>query len=333
MDENNDIKGKENYRFWQYLTHSDFKKIDPAKTIVAVTCSPIEVHGPHLPVITDNRESEAILEGLIGLLAKTHPDICILRLPPLYVATDVLPKTGSLQFKASTIIRVLSDLGRTLAKQGFKRIWISSFHGGPRHFVALEKAAHDTNKKYGTQMVSLFSLIINHLTEGTVDASRLLENINGLSKELLKGDEHAGVIETSLMLHLLNSTVDPCYKELDRVTMNTKRIAQGKRPLQKKPDKSLLRAIPQMGSVLKTMLSYFHEETYAGIPKIANAEIGKEIIEVCIQKLEEPIKDLLAGTLPSEKIYSPLWPFRYIFLWHWPVSLFERMIGLKNPIF
>jgi len=45
------LKGSGNVRYWQYLTGKEFKEIDKSKAVVMVTCSPIEVHGPHLPEI------------------------------------------------------------------------------------------------------------------------------------------------------------------------------------------------------------------------------------------------------------------------------------------
>ena len=35
---------------WETLTKTQFDQIDPNSAVVALTCSPIEVHGPHLPL-------------------------------------------------------------------------------------------------------------------------------------------------------------------------------------------------------------------------------------------------------------------------------------------
>ena len=45
-------------RPWAHLRGPDFAALDKKRTAVLVTCSPLEVHGPHLPVEADLRESE-----------------------------------------------------------------------------------------------------------------------------------------------------------------------------------------------------------------------------------------------------------------------------------
>ena len=49
-------------RDWAMLTGREFAALDKRRCVVFVTCSPLEVHGPHLPVIADNLESESLFE-------------------------------------------------------------------------------------------------------------------------------------------------------------------------------------------------------------------------------------------------------------------------------
>lgn len=324
------IKGKGNVRYWQYMNGEDFKKLDKSRSVVMVTCSPIEVHGPHLPVITDNAEAEALTARMIEIMDAKHPEILFLRLPTIYVAADVIPHTGSLMFKSSTIIRVLSDLGRTLAKQGFKHIWVTSFHGGPRHFVPIEIAAHKTNMRYGARMVSLFSLLINRLTEGTPQLGHILGHIKGLTPDELDGDTHGGAIETSMMLHLMQKCVDPNYKNLPRTTIDLRLIEEGKPPRAQKPGHS---SIPELMRGFKAALKYFEDRTYTGKPEIASPEIGKQIIDTLAGLSAESLSDLWTGKLPLEKCHSPVWPLRHIFVWGWVSAIFEKLVGYNNPIF
>ncbi len=202
-------------REWKYLTGTDFQQMDRAKTVVLVTCSPLEVHGPHLPVITDNLEAQKIAERAVELLHPQFPDRQFVHMPQLFVASDVLPHPGSVNFRSSTIVNVLEDLGRSLAAQGFVDIWVTSFHGGPRHFVPIEVAAHNVNKRYGTRMVSVFSLMLSRLTGGSSDLANFFAGVPGIRKEDLLGDHHGGAVETSLMLHLLGDRVQE-YGSLPR---------------------------------------------------------------------------------------------------------------------
>ena len=319
-----------NVRYWQFLTGRDFQQLDKQKVVVTVTCSPLEVHGPHLPVVADNFEAEALTTRIIELLGVRHPEILFLRLPTIYVAADVVPHSGSLMFRSSTIVRVLSDLGRTLSRQGFKHIWVGSFHGGPRHFVAIEQACHLTNKRYGARMVSLFSLLAKRLTESTSNLADVLGPIPGLTPEDLDGDTHAGVIETSLLLFLLGEHVDPTFRQCRHLTVDSKLIADGKAPRASKPG----RASPlQLLRGFTAALKHFETETYSGNPAIASADIGKRILDVVAQHSADTLSQLWTGQISLDDCHSPVWPLKWFFLSQSISRIFEWAVRYRNPIF
>ncbi|HVM96728.1 MAG TPA: creatininase family protein [Candidatus Acidoferrales bacterium] len=317
-------------RDWQYMTGRQFSELDRSRCVVTVACSPLEVHGPHLPVICDNLEASALTERSVALLHQRHPEIIVLRLPPIYSASDVLPHTGSLMFRPSTIVRQLTDLGRTLTKQGFKHIWVSSFHGGPRHFIAIEQASHLVNKRYGGKMVSLFSVLAKKLTEGTSNLSQVLAKIPGLNEEVLDGDVHGGAVETSLLLHLVGQHVDPVYKQCERMTVDLKLQREGRAPQASKPGRSSVRQLFQ-GFV--SSLKYFETQTYAGAPAVASPEIGKQVLEILAESSVETLSDLWTGKLSPDDCHSPVWPVKWVFLSQTIGWLFERAVKFQNPIF
>lgn len=321
---------KTNVKYWHTMTGSEFKALDKSKVVVMVTCSPFEVHGPHLPVCADNMESEAITAKTIEKLSAKYPEIIFLRLLPLYVACDVVPQTGSLMFRNTTIIRVLEDLGHTLAMQGFKNIWVASFHGGPRHFVAIEQACHKTNRKYGARMVSLFSLLIKLLTKGTPDLSKVLEPVNGIVPADLEGDTHAGVIETSMMLKIMGDKVDPVFKTLPRQTVDLKLISLGEPP---RALQARNLSIKEILRGFKAALMYFKDETYSGAPAGSSPEIGEQIIDVLSGHSAEALGKLWAGEISPEDCHSPVWKLRWVFLIPAISKIFERAVGYRNPIF
>lgn len=313
-------------REWQYLTGRDFEKIDHAHTAVMVSVSPLEVHGPHLPVVTDNMESEGLMLRTIERLCERHPELQVLHLPPIYVAADVLPHPGSVMFRSSTIMRVLEDVGRTLGRQGFRHIWLGNFHGGPRHFVPMEVAAARSNRLYGTEMVSVFSLLIKQLTGGGSDLKHVLGHIDGLSAEELDGDAHGGAIETSMMLHLLGRHVDPAFAELDRRTVSIKLAEQGLPPIEQGRLSALLRSF-------KHKLKYFETETYAGKPSLASAEIGRQVIEELSRHTADALSDVYTGKLSASDCHSPLWKVRWIFTTEVVGRAFERVLDYKSRVF
>lgn len=321
---------RSNVRNWHEMTGSEFKKLDPSKVVVTVACSPMEVHGPHLPVVTDSIEAETLTARTMELLAERHPEITFLRLLPIYVAADVLPHRGSLMFRNSTIVRVMTDLGRTLCKQGFKDIWVSNFHGGPRHFVAIEQACHLTNKRYGGRMISIFSLLAKQLTEGTSNLSNVLGQIPGLTPEDLDGDSHGGAIETSMLLHIMGDRVDSGYHQLAQRTVDIKLQEQGQPPRAAKPGKA---AIGDLFRGFKASLKYFEEETYAGKPAIASPEIGKQVIDVLAGYSADTLSKVWTRQIRPEECHSPVWKVKWMFLSRTVSRLFERAVHYRNPIF
>ncbi len=47
-----------------------------------MTCAPIAVHGPHLPMRADIREGEGLSDAAAQKLLALDPDIRFIRLPP-----------------------------------------------------------------------------------------------------------------------------------------------------------------------------------------------------------------------------------------------------------
>ena len=144
---------------WETLTKRRFDELDRARCVVLVTCSPIEVHGPHLPLGADALEGEGLAERILPMLPQRHRERTFLKLPFIYTATDVVPHPGSLFFRPSTTIAVLEDLGRSLAAQGFRDVLVSNFHGSPRHFLAIETACDRLNAEAVAQNPSLAAVI------------------------------------------------------------------------------------------------------------------------------------------------------------------------------
>ncbi len=133
-------------RRWETLTKKQFDEIDREQAVVLVTCSPLEVHGPHLTLGADAFEGEGLIERCLRFLPGRHRGRTFLKLPFVYTACDPVPQPGSIAFRASTIIAVIEDLGRSLAAQGFRNVLISNFHGSPRHFLGIEVACHRVSR-------------------------------------------------------------------------------------------------------------------------------------------------------------------------------------------
>lgn len=319
---------------WEHLTKDDFDRIDRREALVLVACSPLEVHGPHLPLGTDALEAEGLMVRMAELLPERHRSRTILRLPMVYMAADAVPQPGSLRFSTATTVRVLTELGTTLARQGLRNIVVSNFHGSPRHFVAIEAACEKVNRAIpGTRMVSIFSVLVERLTGGSAQLERFTDGFTCFEPGDLEGDTHAGVIETGMMLALHEEHVSPRYRELPRKTVKEWATANGYDPAVLKPEaRAGKTGLLAMLAVWKPNLHYWLHETYSGNPSLANLANGREVLDTLAGKGAEVVAELLDGTLDPLAAHSPLWAKRFLLLNPWVSWLAEAYLRYPHPI-
>jgi len=315
---------------WEALTKKRFDAIDRARAVVLVTCSPLEVHGPHLPLGADVLQGEGLLERTLALLPERHRRRTFLKLPCVYAATDALPHAGSLFFRPSTTIAVLEDLGRSLASQGFRDVLVSNFHGSPRHFLAIETACERVHRTTGLRMVSVFSVLVGRLTGGGAELYETLGSLPGIDAEQLRGDTHAGLVETSQLLALHPEWVERDYGTLPRRTSDLWLVERGERPAAVVPGQPA--GLLTMLRAFRGVLRFFRAETYAGAPGGASPALGARILETLSAHAAGAVTEILDGTLPPARWHSPLWSRRFFFVNPWMVRLFDRLLGVPPGV-
>ena len=320
-----------NLQRWETLTKRQFDTIDRERAVVLVTCSPLEVHGPHLPLGADALEGEGLAERSLRFLPERHQDRPLLKLPFIYAATDPVPQPGSLYFRPSTTIAVLEDLGRSLAGQGFQNVLVSNFHGSPRHFLAIETACDKVSRERDIKMVCVFSMMLGRLNGGGSELGEVLGHLPGVAKEDFDGDTHGGIVETSQLLALHPDWVDPDYKTLPRRTVDLWLEERGEsRP--EAEHKGKLAALPGLIANFKASLQFFGEESYSGDPSKASPELGEQILDLLAEKTAEGVTELLDGTLPREEWNSPLWKLRALFVNPAAVRFFDTVLAAPKGI-
>jgi creatinine amidohydrolase/Fe(II)-dependent formamide hydrolase-like protein len=279
----------------------------------------------------DALEGEGLTERTLRFLPERHRDRTFLKLPFLWAASDVVPQPGSLQFRPSTTVTVLTDLGRTLAAQGFRHVMVGNFHGGPRHFLAIEKACDRVHRRHGLEMVSLFSLLVARLTNGTSNLDDVLGAVEGVDPSDLAGDTHGGVVETSQLLALHGDWVDPGYASLPRKTVDTWLEAKGE--ARTGAGRGDPRRLLAMLRSYRAGIRFFLEESYSGAPAQASPELGERFLDVLGEKAAEAVTELLDGTIGPGDCHSPIWRLRFLFLNPAMIRLADRLMGFRNPIF
>lgn len=185
------------------LTYTQLEAMDRTRVAVLFNVSPLEEHGPHLPVGTDLITSGAICAKLADRIREAKPGWTVLIGPSIPVGASAFDRAGTLLARARTVRNVTRDYGASLARHGFRYILVLNGHGGLRHLVALEEAAAVVSRRYKVRMISVSGPVLWNFMRGRY-ANRL-EHFLGrpftaAEHEALDGDTHAGMWETSLVL-------------------------------------------------------------------------------------------------------------------------------------
>jgi len=315
---------------WETLTKGQFDRLDRGRTVVLVTCSPLEVHGPHLPLGADALEGEGLAARMLRFLPERHRERTFLKLPFVYAASDPVPQPGSLAFRPSTTIAVLMDLGRSLAAQGFRDVLVSNFHGSPRHFLSIEVACDRVSRERGIRMLCIFSALLSRLNGGGSELGDVLAHLEGVEKADFEGDTHGGLVETSQLLALHPEWVDPGFKELPRRSVELWLEERGEaRP---KAQRGKLASLGRMLASFRDGIRFFSEETYSGAPAKASAELGERILDTLAGHAAELVAQLLDGELQEAEWHSPIWKLRHLFVNPAAVRLADAWLRVPRTV-
>jgi len=191
--------------------------LDRERTVVILSVSPLETHGPHLPLGVDAFTARHFAEAIAERVVASRPGFTVVLAPTLYLGSFTFDTVGTVAVRQRLVRDVVVDYGRALARAGFRHILVSNGHGGPGHLVALEEAAAIVSRRHRVTMASFTGHLAWEFLRG-----RLLPQIEaGLGRplspaerEAFSEDAHGGWWETSLMLALRPDLVDDGYRTL-----------------------------------------------------------------------------------------------------------------------
>ncbi len=199
------------------LSYTRIGEFDRDHTAVIFSVSPLEEHGPHLPVGTDLLDAEYLAERLAERIMAEKPGWSVLLGPPVPLGASAFDEAGTLLAGARTVRNLVADYGAALARHGFRYILVTNGHGGPRHIVALEEAAAAVSRRHGVRMLSLSGPIVWKVLRGQFSEQvekYLGRPLTAEEREALRGDAHAGLWETSLILRIRPELVSPDFARL-----------------------------------------------------------------------------------------------------------------------
>jgi creatinine amidohydrolase len=172
--------------YWQDLTTVDFGRIDAEATVVLLPVAAVEQHGPHLPLATD----AIINEGLVrATLERAPAGVTLLVLPAQNVGLSPEHSSfaGTLSIRDTTVLDAWTDIGRSVARTGVRKLIVLNTHGGQKTLVDL--VAMRLRSELGMLVVRATYFAFG-APPGLFDPAEVLHDI------------HGGEVETSLLLHL-----------------------------------------------------------------------------------------------------------------------------------
>jgi creatinine amidohydrolase len=172
--------------YWQDLTTTDFGRVDPERTVALLPVAAVEQHGPHLPLATDALICDALVRAVLERLSG---DATLLVLPAQNVglSPEHTSFAGTLSIRDTTLLDAWTDIGRSVARTGARKLVVLNTHGGQKTLVDL--VAQRLRSELGMLVVRASYFAFGALP-GLFDPAELVHDI------------HGGEVETSLLLHV-----------------------------------------------------------------------------------------------------------------------------------
>jgi creatinine amidohydrolase len=179
------------YRYEEF-TWPEIREAAAANRVAVLPAGTIEQHGPHLPLMTDVLCATEIARRAV----ESIPEEAVL-LPSVQYAFNEhhLDFPGTIAVEGETFIRYVTDIGKSLAHHGFRKILLVNGHGSNVPFLDI-CARNITNHTTAVcAMASWWSLIPRELF------AELRESA------FPGGMAHGCELETSVLMHLRGDLV------------------------------------------------------------------------------------------------------------------------------
>lgn len=235
-------------------------------SIIVQPVGAIEQHGPHLPFNTDLIVADAVSSALVDRHGDEH-DLWLL--PPLAYtkSNEHAWSAGSIWLGPETMLAVLNDIGRSIAKMATRRLVFLNGHGGNSSLLN----------------VACRELRLHHDLLTFLAHPRVPRDQGGDGGQFENEDElgmgiHGGHGETSIMLHLRPDLVDlpSAGPRIPQSLVGNQHVTFG-------------------GAVSFGWVSNdWNEDGYIGDPTKASAEIGKAMFDSAVDNLGKAMAEVSA---------------------------------------
>jgi creatinine amidohydrolase len=258
--------------------------LDRARTVVVLSVSPLEQHGPHLPVGVDAFAARHFAEAIAERVVAVRPGWSAVLAPTLHLGTFTFDSVGTISVRQRVVRDALVDYGDSLARSGFRYILVTNGHGGPGHLTALDEAAAIVSRRHGVTMSSFTGHLVWEFLRGryvSAIEAELGRALTATERGAFADDAHGGWWETSLMLLLRPDLVDGSYR-----TLPAQRYSLVSRLVPNYPLRDGGRG-------------------YVGHPALADPAFGKATVAVLLREAMTIVDGLLDGRLRPSDHHSP----------------------------
>jgi creatinine amidohydrolase len=248
------------------LAENNWKIVkDSSYQVAILPWGATEAHNYHLPYGTDIIEAEEVAAEAARIAWGMGAKVIVLPCIPFGVNTGQFDVKLDMNMNPSTQLLVLRDLVEVLNRQGIYKLIILNSHGGNDFKTMI--------RELGLQFPSMFLCHCNWYQ--AVDQKDFFEN----------KDDHAGEMETSVIMHLRPSLVRPLTEAGNG---NAKKF--------------IFKAMQEGWAWAERRWTSVTQDTGVGDPRKASAEKGKKFFEAVTQKVSAFFVDV--ATTDKENFYK-----------------------------
>jgi len=233
------------------------------RSVLVQPLGAVEQHGPHLPLNTDDVVATAVAEASAAEAQRQGLDVWLLPTLTYTKSNEHAWSSGTIWLSASTLLAVLDDVGRCIARTPARRLVFFNGHGG--NSALLNVANREVRLAHG---------LMTFLAHPSVPADQ-----GGASPPSEMGmGVHGGTDETSMMLHLRPDLVD---------------MAQAERRV---PEHLAANRYVRFGGRVSFgwLSDDFGPAGVIGDPTVASAELGKQLFEAAVTSFVESLHEIAA---------------------------------------
>ena len=251
---------------FEELSWKQIEKLDRKKTIFFLPISPMEEHGPHLPVGTDFLIIKDATTEAIKFLNQKRPDLTYVQMPltPVGYCKFSTDFPGSISVSGKTVRDIVYSVGSSLGNHGFKYLVICTYHMALAHLKGIYSAMKKLESKYDMKVCEPWGPFFY--------SDQIKKNEPKLGFDTTK-EVHAGFRETSLMKYQYPYLVDESYKKLQ----------------------SIYRDLNTPRAIGKTFKQLGLADGYVGSPARADADYGRWFFGLTVNILAKTTLDLYDG--------------------------------------